>query len=115
MIPINLERIALWWGPGILVLILFGLGFMRLVQYWIAKTMEVKQHQLDSAFGIARQYIEQFVSAQKSQADALSRVATTVEARESVESFEHQEMLIAIKAIHRDIGALLRRSEGVTN
>ena len=115
MTPLNLERIAVWWGPGILLLIVFGFGFLRLAQYWIEKTMEVKQHQLDSAFGIARQYIEQFVGAQKSQADALSRVATTVEARESIESFEHQEMLIAIKSLHRDISTLLRKTEEVTH
>ncbi len=115
MSPINLERVALWWGPGVLLLMVFGLGFLRLAQYWIGKVMEVKQHQLDSAFGIARQYLEQFVSAQKSQAEALSRVATTAEARESIESFEHQEMLIAIKALHRDINTLLRKTEGVTS
>jgi hypothetical protein len=110
MSPIDVERIALWWGPGILVLILFGYGFLRLAHYWIERTMEVKQHQLDSVFGIARQYIEQFLGAQTSQADALSRLASSVEHRDSMERFEHQEILIALKAMHRDIDTLFRRT-----
>jgi len=102
----DLERIALWWGPGIVVLMLFGYGFLRLAQYWIEKSMEVKRQQMENTFGIARQYIEQFLSAQRSQAQALSRLATSVEQSDSRESFEHQEMLIAIKALHRNIERL---------
>jgi len=107
----DLERIALWWGPGILVLMLFGYGFLRLAQYWIEKSMEVKRQQMENTFGIARQYIEQFLSAQRSQAQALSRLATSVEQSDSRESFEHQEMLIAIKALDRDIRRLPCRGE----
>ena len=102
----DLERIALWWGPGILLLMLFGYGFLRLARYWIEKSMEVKRQQMENTFGIARQYIEQFLSAQRSQAQALSRLATSVEQSDSRESFEHQEMLIALKAMHHAIGEL---------
>lgn len=103
------QLMALWWGPGILVLLVFGYGFMRLAQYWIAKSMEIKRQQVDSVFSITRQYIEQFLGTQRSQADALSRLASSIEHRDSTESFEHQEMLIAIKALHRDIETLSRR------
>lgn len=111
MNPIDVERVALWWGPGILVLIIFFYGFLRLAHYWIEKTMESKQHQTDSTFGIARQYIEQFLGSQSSQADALSRLASSVEHRDSMERFEHQEMLIALKAMHRDVETLNRRTQ----
>lgn len=104
------ERIALWWGPGILILILFGFGFLRLAKYWIEKSMEVKREQIGSVFGMAQTYVEQFLSAQKSQADALTRLATSVEHRDSIESFEHQEMLISLKALHRDVESLLRHT-----
>ncbi len=97
------EELALWWGPGVLVLVLFGFGFLRLAQYWIEKTMEVKRQQIESTFGMARQYVEQFLSTQCSQAEALSRLASSVEQRDTHESFEHQEMLIALKALHRDL------------
>ncbi len=103
------QDVALWWGPGILILMAFGYGFLRLARYWIAKSMEIKRQQIDSVFGITRQYIEQFLSSQRSQVDALSRLASSVEHRDSTESFEHQEMLIAIKAMHRDIEVLFRR------
>ncbi len=106
MNPIDVERVALWWGPGILVLVIFGYGFMRLAHYWIEKTMEVKRQQTDSAYGVVRQYIEQYLTSQSSQADALSRLANSVEHRESLESFEHQEILIALKAMHRDFNGL---------
>lgn len=106
MSPIDVERVALWWGPGILVLIIFGYGFLRLAHYWIEKSMEVRRQQLESAYGLVRQYIQQFLGAQTSQADALSRLANCVEHRESLESFEHQEILIALKAMHRDIETL---------
>ncbi len=102
------EVVALWWGPGILLLLVFAYGFLRLARYWIAKSMELKRQQIESVFGITRQYIEQFLNSQRSQADALSRLASSIEQRNSVESFEHQEMLIAIKAMHRDMEALLK-------
>ena len=114
--PEDLDKLALWWGPGILVLMVFGYGLLRLGHHWIEKSMDVKRQQTESALGVVREYIEQFLSAQQSQAEALSRLATSVEQRDSHESFEHQEMLIALKSIHRDIGELpCRRQEGVGN
>jgi hypothetical protein len=110
--PDNLQHVALWWGPGVVILLIFGYGFLRLAYYWIEKSLDVKQRQTESAFGIARQYIEQFLSAQHSQATALSRLATSVEQRDSHESFEHQEILIALKALHRELqGLTCRRAE----
>jgi len=112
MIPDEINHVVLWWGPGVLILMVFTYGFLRLAHYWIEKSMQVKTQQTESAFGIARHYIEQFLGAQKSQADALSRLVSFVEHRESVDSFEHQEILIALKAMHRDIDALTcRRGE----
>ena len=32
--PSELERAALWWGPGVVLLILFGYGSLRLAHYW---------------------------------------------------------------------------------
>ncbi len=110
MTPFDLERTALWWGPGFVLVLIFAYGFLRLAHTWIEKTMEVKRQQMESAFGIARQYIEQFLKTQHSQADALSRLANSVEQRDSRESFEHQEMLIALKALHGNVESLLRRS-----
>jgi hypothetical protein len=110
MNPLDIQRVALWWGPGILVLIIFGYGFLRLAHYWIEKSMEVKRQQMDGAYALVRQYIEQFLGAQSGQADALSRLANSVEHRESQESFEHQEILIALKALHRDMNNLRCRS-----
>ncbi len=101
--PDNLDKIALWWGPGVLVLLIFGYGVLRLAHHWIETSMEVKRQQMESAFGLVREYIEQFLGAQQSQAEALSRLASSVEQRDSHESFEHQEMLIALKAMHHDI------------
>jgi len=102
----DVQRVALWWGPGVLVLIAFGYGLLRLAQYWIEKSMEVKRQQMDGAYGLVRQYIEKFLGAQSGQADALSRLANSVEHRESQESFEHQEILIALKALHHDMNGL---------
>lgn len=112
MNPLDLQRVALWWGPGVVVLILFGYGFLRLAHYWIEKTMEVKRQQTDGAYNLVRHYIEQFLGAQSGQADALCRLANSVEHRESQESFEHQEILIGLKALHRDMGGLRCRSDG---
>ena len=80
----------------------------RLALHWIDRSMDVKRRQMESSFDIARTYLEQFVSAQKSQADAFSRLATAVERRDSEDSFEHQEMLIAIKAMHQQLSALAK-------
>ena len=110
MNPLDIQRVALWWGPGILVLIIFGYGFLRLAHYWIEKSMEVKRQQMDGAYALVRHYVEQFLGAQSGQADALSRLANSVEHRESQESFEHQEILIALKALHRDMNSLSCRN-----
>jgi hypothetical protein len=106
MLPENLWQMATWWGPGVLIVLALGYGAMRLAHYWIEKNMEAKRHQMENLFGIARQYVEQFLSTERQQADALSRLAATVEQRDTRDSFEHQEMLIAIKAMHRDLEAL---------
>jgi hypothetical protein len=110
MNPLDIQRVALWWGPGVLVLIAFGYGFLRLAHYWIEKSMEVKRQQMEGAYGLVRQYIEKFLGAQSGQADALSRLANSVEHHESQGSFEHQEILIALKALHRDMNSLRCRS-----
>ena len=110
MSPLDIQRVALWWGPGVLILIIFGYGFLRLAHYWIEKSMEVKRQQMEGAYALVRHYIEQFLGAQSGQADALSRLANSVEHRESQESFEHQEILIALKALHRDMNSLRCRS-----
>ena len=105
----DVERLGIWWGPGILILIIFGLGSLKLAKYWIEKSMEMKRQQMESVFEMARTYVEQFLGTQQCQADALTRLATSVERRDSIESFEHQEMLISLKALHRDVESLLRR------
>jgi hypothetical protein len=106
MLPDNFWQMALWWGPGMLIVLVFGYGFLRLAHYWIEKNMEVKRQQMESAFGIARQYVERFLTTERQQADALSRLAASIEQGDSRESFEHQEILIALKALHRDLDAL---------
>jgi hypothetical protein len=107
MLPEKVWQVTLWWGPGMLIVLVFGYGFLRLAHYWIEKNMEVKRQQLESVFGIARQYVERFLTTERQQADALSRLASTIEQRDSHDSFEHQEMLIALKAMHRDLELLL--------
>jgi len=102
----NPEHFALLWGPGVAVLLIFTYGLTRLAQYWIAKTMEFKRRQMDATFDVARSYLDQFVNVQKSQADAFSRLASSVEQRDSRDSFEHQEMLIAIKAMRDQLNQL---------
>ncbi len=103
MLPDSLWQMALWWGPGVLIALALGYGGLRLAHYWIEKNMEAKRHQVESAFGIAQQYVEQFLSTERQQADALSRLAASVERSDSRDSFEHQEILIALKAMHRDL------------
>jgi hypothetical protein len=99
----DLAHCALLWGPGVVVLAVFSYSIGRLAQYWIARTVELRRKQMDSMFELAHNYVDQFVTAQKSQADAFSRLATTVERSDSQDSFEHQEILIAIKSMHHDI------------
>jgi len=111
MMPAELENVVVWWGPGILLLMVFGYGLMRLAHHWIEKSLDFKRRQMESVVSLAQQYVEQFLGAQKSQADALSRLATSIEQRDSMETFEHQEMLIALKAMHGDLGALPCRRE----
>ena len=103
MLPESFKQVTLWWGPGMLIVMVFGYGFIRLAHYWIEKSMEVKRHQMENVFGIARQYVEQFLTTERQQADALSRLAASIEQRDSRDSFEHQEMLIALKAMHREM------------
>lgn len=110
MIPQDLARYIVLWGPGILILIVFAYGFMRLAYHWIDRTTDIKRKQLDSAFDIARDYVGQLAGASKSQAEALSRLASAVEHRDSLESYEHQEMLIALKALHRNMDDLISQA-----
>jgi hypothetical protein len=107
MIPQDLVRYVVLWGPGILILIVLSYGLMRIAYRWIDRSMEVKRRQTDSAFEVAREYVSQLAGASRSQADALTRLAAAVEHRDSIESYEHQEMLIALKALHRSLGELL--------
>jgi hypothetical protein len=111
MTTLEATRIAVWWGPGVLLLLVFGFGFLKLAKYWIEKSMEVKRQQMESWFSMARLNIEQFLSTQQCQADALTRLATSVERRDSTEGFEHQEILISLKALHRDVELLLQRQQ----
>lgn len=106
MFPIELARAALWWGPGVVLLILFGYGFLKLAYHWVEKVMDYRRFQLEGMFGMTRQYIEQFLNTQRSQAETLTRLVNFIEQRESHESFEHQEILIALKAMHRELTAL---------
>ena len=107
MVPEDIERYLLLWGPGILILIVLSYGFMRLAYHWIDRAAEIKRSQMDRAFNIAREYLDQLSGAAKSQAEALSRLAGAVEHCDSLESYEHQEMLISLKALHRDVNELL--------
>jgi hypothetical protein len=91
----------------------FGYGGLRLAHHWIEKSMELKRRQSEGMLGVAREYIEQFLSSQHAQAEALSRLAASVEQRDTHDSFEHQEMLIAIKAMHHEMGRMHCRSQGL--
>jgi hypothetical protein len=107
VIPQDLTRYVVLWGPGILILIVLSYGLMRIAYHWIDRTMDVKRQQTEGAFEVARDYVAQLASASRSQADALTRLAAAVEHRDSLESYEHQEMLIALKALRRSVGELL--------
>jgi hypothetical protein len=107
MLPQDIERYIVLWGPGILILIVLSYGFMKLAYHWIDRAAEIKRSQMDGAFNIARDYVDQLAHAAKSQAEALSRLAGAVEHRDSLESYEHQEMLVALKALHRNVDELL--------
>jgi hypothetical protein len=109
VVPQDVERYIVLWGPGILILILFAYGFMKLAYHWIDRAAEIKRSQLDGAFNIARDYVDQLAGAAKSQAEALSRLAGAVEHRDSIESYEHQEILIALKALRRNLDELVEQ------
>ncbi len=107
MIPQDLSRYVILWGPGILILIVLAYGLMRIAYHWIDQAMDVKRRQTDSAFDVARDYVAQLAGASRTQADALTRLAAAVEHRDSLENYQHQEMLIALKALHRSVGEML--------
>ncbi len=109
MMPDDLAQMALWWGPGVLLLLAFTYGFMHLARLWIERTMDSKRRQMESAFGMAEQYVKQFLSVQASQADALSRLASSVEKSDSRDSLEHQQILVALRAMHQDIERVSRQ------
>jgi hypothetical protein len=108
MMPQDFAHMAMWWGPGVLLLLAFSYGLLRLAQVWIERTLDAKRRQMESVFGMAEQYVKQFLNAQRSQADALSRLASTVERSDSRDSLEHQQILIALRAMHHDIERLVR-------
>src|SRR2546428_7896664 len=96
MSPFDAERIALWWGPGVLILIVFGFGFLRLAKYWIERSMDVKRQQMISVFGMFQTYVEQFLSAQKCQADALARLAGPVRRPRPAQRFRHPGNIVSL-------------------
>ena len=107
VIPQDLSHYVVLWGPGILILIVLSYGLMRIAFHWIDRTMDVKRRQTDSVFEVARDYVAQLAGASRTQADALERLAAAVEHRDSLETYQHQEMLISLKALHRSVGELL--------
>jgi len=110
---LDFEKFALLWGPGIVVLGVFSFTGVKLAQYWIDRSMEQRRKQTEGTFDIARTYLDQIVSAQRSQSDAFTRLAATVEQGGSKVGFEHQEMITAIKALHRHVDGLARGKAGV--
>ena len=111
MMPDDFAHMAMWWGPGVLLMLAFSYGLLRLAQVWIERTMDAKRRQMESVFGMAEQYVKQFLNAQRSQAEALSRLASSVERSDSRDSLEHQQILVALRAMHRDMERLLRQAE----
>jgi hypothetical protein len=108
MLPDNVWRMTMWWGPGALLLVILAYGALRLARLWIEESMNSKRRQMETLLDMLRQYVEQFLGAQKSQADALARLATSVERSDSRESLEHQQILIALKALHKEVESLSR-------
>jgi len=104
----DFERFALLWGPGIVVLGVFAFTGAKLAQYWIDKAMEQRRKQVEGTFELARTYLEQIAGAQRSQSEAFTHLAATVDQGSSKTGFEHQEMLTAIKALHRHIDGVAR-------
>jgi hypothetical protein len=108
--PEDFAHMALWWGPGVLLLLAFNYGLLRLAQVWIERTMDAKHRQMESVFGMAEHYVKQFLNAQRSQAEALSRLASSVEQSDSRDSLEHQQILIALRAMHQDVERVVRET-----
>ena len=108
MNSLDFEKFALLWGPGIVVLGVFSFAGVKLAQYWIDRAMEQRRKQMEGSFEIARTYLDQIVGAQRSQSEAFTRLAASVEQGDSKTGFEHQEMLTAIKALHRHVDGLAR-------
>jgi hypothetical protein len=112
MMPEDFAHMAMWWGPGVLMLLVFSYGLLRLAQVWIERSMESRRRQMESVFGMAEQYVKQFLNAQRSQAEALGRLASSVEQSDSRDSMEHQQILIALRAMHGDVQRVVERAVG---
>jgi hypothetical protein len=69
MMPEDFAHMAMWWGPGVLMLLVFSYGLLRLAQVWIERSMESRRRQMESVFGMAEQYVKQFLNAQRSLRD----------------------------------------------
>jgi hypothetical protein len=110
MMPQDFAHMALWWGPGVLLLLAFSYGLLRLAQVWIERSMDTRRRQMESLFGMAEQYVKQFLNAQRSQAEALGRLASSVEQSGSRDSMEHQQILIALRAMHGDLERLIHQT-----
>jgi len=108
MMPEDFAHVAMWWGPGMLLLLAFSYGLLRLAQVWLERTLDAKRRQMESLFSMAEQYVKQFLNAQLAQAEALSRLASSVEQSDSRDSMEHQQILIALRAMHGEIKRLVR-------
>jgi len=113
MMPQDFAHMAMWWGPGMLLLLAFSYGLLRLAQVWLERTLDAKRRQMESLFGMAEQYVKQFLSAQLSQAEALSRLASSVEQSDSRDSMEHQQILVALRAMHGDLKRITRQAKEV--
>lgn len=112
MMPQDFAHMAMWWGPGAVLLLAFSYGLLRLAQVWIERSMDARRRQMEGLFGMAEQYVKQFLNAQVSQAEALSRLASSVEQSDSRDSMEHQQILIALRAMHGDIQRVVERAVG---
>ena len=73
--------------------------------------MELKRDQWEETLRVARDHLDRVLEAQKSQAGAIAHLAGSVEKRDSTEGYEHKEMRIALRAIHRDIQLMLSGSK----
>ncbi len=110
MMPDDFAHMAMWWGPGMLLLLAFSYGLLRLAQLWMERTLDAKRRQMESLFAMAEQYVKQFLNAQRSQAEALGRLASSVEQSDSRDSLEHQQILVALRAMNGDIERLIEKN-----